>query len=95
MPLYTYTTTTSSSYSTYSSYYYYNTDYSHQSSGFSFSSRCVRYVFSQKELNTILKAFAEDDYTWSDGAEITENTYPEYFRGACIIVFYNKTIQVV
>ena len=89
MPSYNYTTVTSSSYSAYSNYYYIA-----DSCQFSISSRC-KYVFSQKELNTVLKAFAEDDYTWSDGTEITENTYPEYFSGTYIIIFNNKTIQVI
>lgn len=90
MPIYTYTTSTSSVYS--SGYFYTSSPYYTQK--FSISSR-TRYIFSQKELNTVLKAFAEDDYTWSDGTEITEDTYPEYFSGTYIIIFNDKTIRVI
>lgn len=73
-------------------YYYtnYNADYS-----LSYSALNVRRVFSQKELNTVLKALAEDDYTWLGGLEITEDTYPDYFEGANIVVFSGKDIAVI
>lgn len=70
--------------------YNYNADYS-----LSYSALNIRRVFSQKELNTVLKALAEDDYTWLGGLEITEDTYPDYFEGANIVVFSGKDIAVV